>query len=143
MIQMFQEGSVDGEFVPPTSITYEDFVAFVQTFWTWFAPLELGLQIVVTIGIFFLCWGIAKLVYTITKLSLWATYKVMIYIFIGMIALIYMIVSAIKEIADKRTGKSPVDDTANRLYAMMEAEKDIWPFPFFQDKDKKAAAAKA
>jgi hypothetical protein len=114
----------------------EELAAFFANIWSWFTGLVIPLQIAVVAGVFFLIWGIASLAYNIMKLVVWASYKVWIYIFIGIYAGIYLIVKVIGKASNHKDVKTAFSETADKLYGMVEAERNIWAFPFAQEKAK-------
>ncbi len=114
----------------------EEVAAFFANLWVWFTGLVIPLQIAVVAGVFFLIWGIASVAYNVMKLMVWASYKVWIYIFIGFYAGIYLLVKVIDKTSNHKDVKLALNETADKLYGMVEAERNIWAFPFYQEKVK-------
>mgnify|MGYP005847094717 CR=1 FL=1 len=112
----------------------EEIADFFANAWVWFASLVIPLQIAIIAGIFFLIWGIASVAYNIMKLVVWATYKVWIYIFIGLYTGIYLIVKLVEKISNHKDAKFAVDEALDKMYGMVEAERNVWAFPFSANK---------
>ena len=104
--------------------------------WEWFTSLAFPFQIVVSVALFFLIWGVASLAYNITKLALWVTYKVLIYTAIGIFLGFHLVINILIKLANQQSLKIALDETAAKAYGMVEAERNVWPFVFEDEKTK-------